>query len=237
MSWSTFVKRQPPSWPTSSSRSNPAPNSRHSGPCAPWPRAWSSMPPRSKPRPAFHCPSGRALLDRMKRARYGVIFFGPSSPSTVDAHQTCHAIFALTRDMNAHARFVCVPLGESRQCRGGRQCFDVANRLSVGRQPGRGYPRFNPGEYTTAQILERGEADAALIIAGDPMSHLGDRAREHLGRIPTIVLDPVTTATTRDRDGRLPHGYYRNQHARNRLSRRRRADPTARGRCIAAPNG
>ena len=35
----------------------------------------------------------------------------------------------------------------------------------------RGYPRFNPGEYSTVQILDRGEPDAALIIASDLTAH------------------------------------------------------------------
>jgi formylmethanofuran dehydrogenase subunit B len=139
----------------------------------------------------------QGLVDRMKRARYGVIFFEPSSQSTVDAHQTCHAIFSLTRDMNTHARFVCVPLGSRGNAAGADNVLTWQTGYPWAVNMARGYPRFNPGEYTTAQILERGEADAALIIAGDPMTYLGDGARGHLGRIPTIVVDPLTTATTR----------------------------------------
>jgi formylmethanofuran dehydrogenase subunit B len=62
---------------------------------------------------------------------------------------------------------------------------------------GRGYPRFNPGEFTTADTLARGEADAALIIASDPMGNFSQPAREHLARIPSIALDPKETATVR----------------------------------------
>jgi formylmethanofuran dehydrogenase subunit B len=137
------------------------------------------------------------LLDRMKRARYGVIFFNASSTDAVDAHQTCHAIFALTRDMNAHARFVCVPLGSRGNGVGAENVLTWQTGYPWAVNLARGYPRFNPGEYSTAQILERGEADAALIIASDLMAHLGDKARDHLRRIPTIVVDPVTTGTTR----------------------------------------
>jgi len=62
---------------------------------------------------------------------------------------------------------------------------------------GRGYPRFNPGEFTTADTLARREADAALIIASDPMGNFSQPAREHLARIPYIALDPKETQTTR----------------------------------------
>jgi formylmethanofuran dehydrogenase subunit B len=139
----------------------------------------------------------QGLLERMKRARYGVIFFGESSTDTVDAHLTCHAILALTRDMNAHARFVCVALGSRGNAAGAENVLTWQTGYPWAVNLARGYPRFNPGEYSTAQILGRGEADAVLIIASDLMSHLGDKARGHLSRIPTIVVDPLPTATTR----------------------------------------
>jgi formylmethanofuran dehydrogenase subunit B len=62
---------------------------------------------------------------------------------------------------------------------------------------GRGYPRFNPGEYTASDVLARGEADAALIVASDPMANFSEPAREHLKRIPYIAMDPKETPTTR----------------------------------------
>jgi formylmethanofuran dehydrogenase subunit B len=61
----------------------------------------------------------------------------------------------------------------------------------------RGYPRFNPGEWTAADLLARGEADAALIIASDPASNFSKAAIEHLHRIPVITLDPKDTLTSR----------------------------------------
>ena len=61
----------------------------------------------------------------------------------------------------------------------------------------RGYPRFNPGEYTASDVLARGEADAAMIIASDPMANFSQPARDHLKSIPYIALDPKDTPTTR----------------------------------------
>jgi formylmethanofuran dehydrogenase subunit B len=62
---------------------------------------------------------------------------------------------------------------------------------------GRGYPRFNPGEFTTSDVLARGEADAALIIASDPMSNFSQPAREHLAKIKSVVLDPKLSDTAK----------------------------------------
>jgi formylmethanofuran dehydrogenase subunit B len=61
----------------------------------------------------------------------------------------------------------------------------------------RGYPRYNPGEFTVVELLTRREVDAALIIASDPVAHLPAPAAEHLKAIPVIAIDPKESDTTR----------------------------------------
>ena len=46
-------------------------------------------------------------------------------------------------------------------------------------------------------MLARGEADAALIIASDPMSNFSQPARDNLEGIPSVVLDPKLSDTAR----------------------------------------
>ena len=46
-------------------------------------------------------------------------------------------------------------------------------------------------------MLARGEADAAMIVASDPMANFSQPARDHLKTIPYIALDPKETPTTR----------------------------------------
>ena len=60
----------------------------------------------------------------------------------------------------------------------------------------RGYPRFNPGEFTMTDVLSRGEADAAMIIASDPASNFPKAAIEHMKKIPIISLDTKDTITS-----------------------------------------
>jgi len=60
-----------------------------------------------------------------------------------------------------------------------------------------GYPRFGPGEFTTVDVLAKGDADAALIIASDPGSNFPRGAIEHLRSIPVICLDTKPTATSK----------------------------------------
>ena len=57
----------------------------------------------------------------------------------------------------------------------------------------RGFPRFNPGEYTTVDLLARQDVDAALIIATDPASNFPQAAIDHLAKIPVICLDTKTS--------------------------------------------
>src|SRR4030095_2844051 len=61
----------------------------------------------------------------------------------------------------------------------------------------RGYPRFNPGEFSTVDLIVRGDNDAALVLGADPGATMPQPGIDHLARIPTIVLDPKVTHTSR----------------------------------------
>jgi formylmethanofuran dehydrogenase subunit B len=46
-------------------------------------------------------------------------------------------------------------------------------------------------------LLVRGDIDAALILGADPGATMPQPGIDHLARIPTIVLDPKVTHTSR----------------------------------------
>lgn len=135
------------------------------------------------------------LITRMKAAKFGVIFYGLGVTMSRGKHSNCDAILALTRDMNKYTRFV------SRANRGHGNVSGADNVVTwrtgypYAVSLSRGYPRFNPGEYTAADVLARKEADAALIVASDPLASFSQPAREHLASIPFIALDPKSTST------------------------------------------
>lgn len=137
------------------------------------------------------------LMDRMKRAKYGVLFFGMGLTMTRGKHLNSEAILALARDMNRYTRFVAKPVRGHGNVTGADNVVTWRTGYPFGVNLSRGYPRFNPGEYTTADVLARGEADAAMVIASDPMANFSQPAREHLASIPYVALDPKETATTR----------------------------------------
>jgi len=137
------------------------------------------------------------LMKRMKAAKFGVFLFGMGLTMTRGKHLNSEAILALTRDLNAYTRFVAKPVRGHGNVTGADNVVAWRTGYPFGVNLTRGYPRFNPGEYTMSDILSRGEADAAMIISADPMSNFNQAAREHLGSIPYIAFDPKETPTTR----------------------------------------
>ncbi len=137
------------------------------------------------------------LMDRMKAAKYGVIFFGMGLTMTRGKHSNSEALLALTRDMNRHTRFIAKPNRGHGNVTGADNVVAWRTGYPFGVNHARGYPRFNPGEYTTSDTLARREADAGMIIASDPMANFSQPAREHLASIPYIAIDPKETPTTR----------------------------------------
>lgn len=137
------------------------------------------------------------LVDRMKAAKFGVILFGMGLTMTRGKHLNTEAVLALTRDLNKYTRFAAKPMRGHGNVTGADNVVSWSTGYSMGVNLNRGYPRFNPGEFTTSDVLARGEADAALIIASDPMSNFSNPARKHLAKINTVVLDPKLSETAK----------------------------------------
>lgn len=137
------------------------------------------------------------LMQRMKKAKFGVIFFGMGVTMTRGKHANSEALLSLTRDMNRYTRFVCKPNRGHGNVTGADNVVSWRTGYPFAVNLARGFPRFNPGEYTASDVLARGEADAALIIASDPMANFNQPARDHLASIPYVALDPKITPTTR----------------------------------------
>ena len=137
------------------------------------------------------------MMERMKRAKFGAILFGMGLTMTRGKHINSEAVLALARDMNRHTRWIAKPMRGHGNVTGADNVVSWSTGYPFGVNLSRGYPRFNPGEFTTSDLLARGEADAALIVASDPMSNFSQPAREHLAKIKTVVLDPKLSETAR----------------------------------------
>lgn len=137
------------------------------------------------------------LVDRMKNARFGIIFFGMGLSMTRGKHMNSASVLTLAAELNAFTKFVAMPMRGHGNVTGA----DVVMRWTTGYPFGvnlcRGYPRFNPGEFSTVDLLVRGDIDAALVLGADPGATMPQPGIDTLARVPTIVLDPKVTHTSK----------------------------------------
>lgn len=136
------------------------------------------------------------LAQRMKSCSFGALLFGMGLTMNRGRHFNAGALLALATDLNQFTHFVAAPVRGHGNVTGADNVVSWQTGFPFGINFARGYPRFNPGEWTTVDLLSRGEVDAALIIASDPASNFPKAAIEHLKRIPVITLDPKTTITS-----------------------------------------
>ncbi len=128
------------------------------------------------------------LAERMKASQYAALFFGLGLAQGTLPHSQVEAILSLATDLHQHTR--CVVRGMRRFGEAG----GAANVLSW--QTGypfsvnfhRGYPRYNPGEYSAADMLSRQEPDLAILVGTDGLSQLPQEAINWLRTIPTVIL-------------------------------------------------
>jgi formylmethanofuran dehydrogenase subunit B len=138
------------------------------------------------------------LADRMMRCKFGVIFIGQGLTQTRGKHFNSTAAFLLVQALNHHTKFALIPMRGHGNVTGIDNVLAWQTGYPFGVNFSLGYPRFNPGEYTVVDLLSRGETDAALIIAADPVSNLPGKAVRRLVEIPNIALDTHESETTRN---------------------------------------
>ncbi len=142
------------------------------------------------------------LAQRMLSCRCGVVFFGLGiAGTTIDAtsgrhnlgHANVEVLLRLVTELNAFTRFHARRMRLYGDVSGADNvlCWQTGFPFSV--NFARGYPRYNPNEYSADAVLSRGEVDVCLIIGSETLSQFSTRAREHLRRIPSVMLDYPAT--------------------------------------------
>jgi formylmethanofuran dehydrogenase subunit B len=144
----------------------------------------------------------------MKTCHYGVAFVGMGLTQTRGRDFNVSELFTLVAELNQFTRFSVIPMRGHGNVAGADQVMTWLSGYPFAVSFARGYPRYGPGEFTAVDVLARGEADAALILASDPAAHFPTRAAQALARIPTIVLDPMPTLTGQKARVVLPTACY-----------------------------
>lgn len=137
------------------------------------------------------------LVDRMTRCRFGVLFFGMGLTMTRGKHMNSSAILTLAAELNAFTKFVAMPMRGHGNVTGADTVLGWSTGYPFSVDFSRGYPRYNPGEFSACDVLARGDVDAVLIMGADPAATMPGPAVDHLRRIPTIVLDCRYSVTSR----------------------------------------
>lgn len=129
------------------------------------------------------------LLNQMISCKCGVIFFGLGLSQSSLGHLAVEQLLRMVSELNDHTHFYARRMRLHGDVSGADSilCWQTGYPFSV--NLARGYPRYNPGEFSAPQMLARREADACLIIGSETISDFSPTAREELERIPTIVLD------------------------------------------------
>jgi formylmethanofuran dehydrogenase subunit B len=106
------------------------------------------------------------------------------------------ALYSLVRDLSRDRHAVTLGLRRDGNARGAEDVLAWQTGFPAAVSFARGYPRANPGELSAAALLERGDVDAAFVVASDPLEHLPAAAADRLRELPTVVVDARATATS-----------------------------------------
>ncbi|OPX77021.1 MAG: Formate dehydrogenase subunit alpha [Methanosaeta sp. PtaB.Bin039] len=135
-------------------------------------------------------------VEIMKNARFGVIFFGLGMTHSRGRYKNVDNALSLVAELNAFTKFVVMAMRGHYNVAGIGQVMACASGYPMSVDYSRGAPYFNPGETTICDLLNRKEADAALVIAADPASNFPRSTVEALAEVPVIQIDPFENPTT-----------------------------------------
>lgn len=139
----------------------------------------------------------QALLEKMKTSKFGILYWGMGLTMTKGKYLNVVALLLLVQELNRFTKFLCAPMRGHGNVVGMAQVLTWQTGFPFAVNLSRGYPRFNPGEFSVADLVARGEVDAALIIGADAIGNFPVKAALHLKAIPMIAIDPKESETTK----------------------------------------
>jgi formylmethanofuran dehydrogenase subunit B len=131
----------------------------------------------------------RDLAGRLRGCRYGAVFFGLGLAQRGIGHKNVEALLSLVDDLNDHTRFIARRLRIPGDVTGADAVLCWLTGFPFAVNLARGFPRYNPGEFSANELLERGEVDACLLVGSDACFELSARAQRKIKQLPTIALD------------------------------------------------
>jgi formylmethanofuran dehydrogenase subunit B len=131
----------------------------------------------------------RQLARQLSSCRYGAVFFGLGLAQSGLGHVNVEALLRLVKDLNGFTRFTARRLRIPGDVAGADAVLCWLTGFAFAVNLARGYPRYNPGEYSANELLERNEVDACVFVGSESFSDLSPAAQQVASRLPTIALD------------------------------------------------
>ncbi|TFG06278.1 MAG: formylmethanofuran dehydrogenase subunit B [Promethearchaeota archaeon] len=146
----------------------------------------------------------KTLVEKMKASNFGVIFFGMGLTQTLAHHRNIDAAICLTRELNDHTKFLITPMRGHYNVTGANQVFTWNAGYGYSMDFSKGYPRYNPGEFSAVELLMKDQVDATLVVSSDPASNFPAASVKNLFKHPLIILEPHQTPSSALADIVLP---------------------------------
>lgn len=129
------------------------------------------------------------LAGRMRAARFGVMFFGVGLAGGEAGHCNVEALLRLVADLNVPARWFAMRMRVQGNVVGADTVLGWQTGYPFAVSLARGYPRYNPGEFSVQGLLERGDADACLLVGSETLGWTSAGAIGRLRQVPLVILD------------------------------------------------
>jgi len=146
----------------------------------------------------------KKLVETLKSCNFGVLFFGMGLTQSLSHHRNIDAAICLVRELNDHTKFSLTPMRGHYNVAGANQVFTWQTGYAYSIDFSKGYPRYNPGEFSSVDLLIRDGIDASLIVASDPASNFPAAAVKNMFKHPLISIEPHHTPTSVYADVILP---------------------------------
>lgn len=149
-------------------------------------------------------PVMRKMLDLMKQCKFGSISVGVGLSSSVGKHRNAEILLNLVKELNRYSKFVAGVMRSNCNVAGFNQVASSMYGYPFGLDFSRGYPRYNPGEFTTVDVLREKDVDAAFVMCADLLNLIPATCAAYLSEIPSVCIDLVPCPTTTVSDVVLP---------------------------------
>ncbi|MCK4381680.1 MAG: formylmethanofuran dehydrogenase subunit B [Candidatus Lokiarchaeota archaeon] len=146
----------------------------------------------------------KELVEELKSCNFGVVFFGMGLTQSLAHHRNVDTAIRLVAELNDYTKFLLIPMRGHYNVAGANQVFTWNTGYPYSIDFSRGFPRYNPGEFSSVELLLRDEVDAALIVASDPGSNFPAASVKNLFKHPLISIEPHKTPTSAFADVILP---------------------------------